>query len=116
MSRLNTNSVELLHDTNISLRSWMKCAPACWIDEMLKGHSAILILIAIVVGGIYYSINSANSLLVRKPFMLDSKCYGVNVAKSLKLSDMANFCACIKMGGHVSKAENYKYCLNQFNK
>lgn len=82
---------------------------------MFKGNLPIFILIAVVIGGIYYSINSGNSLLVRKPPMLDSKCYGVDVPNSVKISDMANFCSCIKVGGHVSKEENYNYCLNRFN-
>lgn len=83
---------------------------------MFKGNYPIIILIAVVAGGIYYSINSGNSLIVRKPLMLDSKCYGIDVPKSVKVGDMANFCSCIKAGGHVSREANYNYCLNRFNK
>lgn len=81
---------------------------------MLKGNLEIIILVGIVIGGIYYSINRGESLWVRKPILLDSTCYGVDVPNSIKLSNVEHFCSCIKMGGHVSQQENTKYCVKQF--
>ena len=51
---------------------------------MLKKHSPILTLIVIVCGGIFYSIYSSNSLFPRKPVRLDSRCYDVDISKSIK--------------------------------
>ena len=81
---------------------------------MLRKNSPILFLIITVAGGIIYSIYSGNSLLVRKPLMLDSRCYNVDVPKSIKYNKVELFCSCVHAGGHVSKDENYKYCLNKF--
>jgi len=82
---------------------------------MLKKHSSILTLIVIVCGGIFYSMYSSNSLFPRKPVRLDSRCYGVDVPRLIKYNQIENFCSCVHVGGHVSKEENYKYCVNLFN-
>jgi hypothetical protein len=82
---------------------------------MLKRNAPILVLICIVVGGVWYSLSSGNSLFGRKPLRIDSRCYGVDVPKTIKYNQTENFCSCVHIGGHVSKEENYKYCVSRFS-
>lgn len=83
---------------------------------MLKKNSPILMLIITVVGALIYSVYGGSNLFLRKPSMVDSKCYGVDVPSSVKYHKAELFCSCIHVGGHVSKEENYKYCLDRFTK
>ena len=80
---------------------------------LLKNNSPILILLIIVIWGVLYSL-TGNSIFVRKPSVLESECYGIDVPDSIKANKTRYFCSCVRMGGHVSKEENYKYCVNQF--
>lgn len=82
---------------------------------MFKRNAPILVLIFIVVGGVWYSLASGHSLFGRKPLRIDSRCYGVDVPKTIKYSQTENFCSCVHIGGHVSKEENYKYCASRFS-
>ena len=82
---------------------------------MFRKNSSILTLIFVVLGGIFYSIYGLNSFLPRKPVRIDSRCYGVDVTKTIKYNEMENFCSCVHIGGHVSKEENYKYCVSRFD-
>lgn len=82
---------------------------------MFRKNSSILTLIFVVLGGIFYSIYGLNSFFLRKPVRIDSRCYGVDVPKTIKYNEMENFCSCVHIGGHVSKEENYKYCVSRFD-
>lgn len=79
-------------------------------------RNPVVTLILIVVGAIWYSIYGGHSLLVQKPARIDSSCYNVDVPEKIKYKDAELFCSCVHSGGHVSKEENYKYCVNKFTK
>ena len=81
-----------------------------WSITLLKNNLPILILLIIVIGS--YSL-AENSIFVRKPSVLESECYGIDIPDSIKANKTRYFCSCVRMGGHVSKEENYKYCVNQ---
>ena len=55
-------------------------------------------------------------MLGRKPARIDSRCYGVDVPKTIQYNDAELFCSCVHANGHVSKEENYKYCVSRFVK
>ena len=76
----------------------------------------IFILLFTIIGGIWYSISSGSSVLGRKLARIDSRCYGVDVPKTIQYSDAELFCSCVHANGHVSKEENYKYCVGRFVK
>jgi len=86
----------------------------CREKIMFKNNSPIIFIIITVVGGIWYSVSGDNSILARKPTRIDSACYGVDVPESIKYNKAELFCSCVHAGGHVSKEENYKYCVNRF--
>jgi len=79
-------------------------------------RNPVVTLILIVVGAIWYSIYGGHSFLARKPSQIDAACYGVDVPESIKYNKAELFCSCVHAGGHVSKEENYKYCVNKFTK
>lgn len=82
---------------------------------ILKRNALILFLLCIVIAGVWYSFTSGHSLFGRKPLRIDSRCYGVDVPKTIKYNQTENFCSCVHIGGHVSKEENYKYCVSRFS-
>ncbi len=77
-------------------------------------RNPVVTLILIVAGAIWYSIYGGHFFLARKPARIDSRCYNVDVPKEIKYKDAELFCSCVHAGGHVSKEENYKYCVNKF--
>ena len=82
---------------------------------MIKNNFPIIVLFTIVIFGVWYSIYSGNDVLSRKPSLIDSRCYGIDVPSTIKYNQSELFCSCVHAGGHISKDENINYCTKKFS-
>ncbi|MGX5699558.1 hypothetical protein ACWKWF_08140 [Acinetobacter kookii] len=84
--------------------------------SLIFKNKEIWILILIVVGGIYYSIESNNRISLSSPGNIDFHCSGIHVPSEIKFNNMDLFCSCVRMGDISKREERQEYCLGKFSK